>query len=124
MRHAPPITLSLVIVAVVVAGCAGLDTRVEDLRGDAEELSEAARLCLAVTRTISAVESGSPDTAEDAAEEVFAQAPDDLAATAREVVELLGAAAAEGDASLRDPELRETVDRLREQTRELCGSNG
>jgi hypothetical protein len=40
-----------------------------------------------------------------------------------EVVEHLRAAAEEGDASLRDPDLRAAVDRLREQTRELCESD-
>jgi hypothetical protein len=123
MRHAPFFALPVAVIAILVAGCAGLDTRVDDLRGDAEELSERARLCLSIARAVSAVESGSPDTAEDAAEEVSAQAPDDLAATASEVVEHLRAAAEEGDASLRDPDLRAAVDRLREQTRELCESD-
>ncbi len=120
MHHARSLALAVAIVATLVAGCVGLDADVEDLRGDAEERSERARLCLSITRAVNAVESGSPDTAKDAADEVVAQAPDDLAATAGEVVDRLRAAAEGGDVSLRDVDLRAAADRLREEARELC----
>ncbi len=120
MHRRRSVAVTVAIIATLVASCAGLDAGVGDLRGEAAELPEDARLCLAIARAVSAVESASPDTAADAAEEVLAQAPDDLAAIAGEVVDHLRAAAQEGDITLRDPELREAADRLRERTRELC----
>ncbi len=123
MHRARSLALTVAIVATLAGGCAGLDAGVEDLRGGAEDLSERARLCLSIARAVSAVESGSPDTAEDAAAEVLAQAPDDLAATAGEVVDHLRAAAEAGDVSLREVALHDAADRLREETRELCDPN-
>ena len=117
-----PTTLLLLAVALLatLSGCAELDTRVDELRTQTEELTDRARFCLAITRATTAIESGSPATAQEAADEVLAQAPDDLEPQARQVVDLLAVAAAEGDADLRDPALHAAADELRARTVELC----
>lgn len=117
-----PTTLLLLAATLLatLSGCAELDTRVDELRTQTEELSDRARFCLAVTRATTAIESGSPATAQEAADEVLAQAPDDLEPQARQVVDLLAVAAAEGDAELRDPALQAAADELRARTVELC----
>lgn len=109
------------MLATLVAGCADAGDA-ERLRGQAEELTDRARFCLAVTRAVTAVESGSPDTAREAAEEVLAQAPDELATEARTVVEELRRVLADGDPDLRDPDLRAAADQLRERSAQLCAS--
>jgi hypothetical protein len=97
-----------VLLGGLVAGCAGpgnelldratgeVEDGLERARDTVERLSDDARFCLAVTRTISAIESGSPDTAEEAAAEVVAQAPEGLAEPAREVVDELRRAIGDG----------------------------
>ena len=117
-----PVVMLLLAAAVLMAlgGCTDLDTRADELRTQTEELTDRARFCLAITRATTAIESGSPATAREAADEVLAQAPDDLEPQAREVVELLSVAAAEGDADLRDPALQAAADELRARTVELC----
>ncbi len=103
-----------------LSACTDLDTRVDGVRTETEELTDRARFCLAVTRATTAIESGSPATAREAADEVLAQAPDDLEPQAREVVELLATAAEQGDAELRDPALRSAADELRADAAPLC----
>ena len=119
MRHTALLLLAVALLTTL-SGCAELDTRVDELRTQTEELTDRARFCLAVTRATTAIESGSPATAREAADEVLAQAPDDLEPQARQVVDLLAVAAAEGDAELRDPALRAAADELRARTVELC----
>ena len=118
-----PRRMLLLLVAALltaVSGCADLDTRVDELRAQTTELTDRARFCLAVTRATTAIESGSPATAQEAADEVLAQAPEDLEPQARAVVELLAVAAAEDDAQLRDPALEAAAEELRARTVELC----
>lgn len=120
-----------VLLAGLVASCAGpgselldraageVDDGLERARDAVEGLSDDARFCLAVTRTISAIESGSPATAEEAAEEVVAQAPDDLLEPARAVADELQRALEEGD-GLRSEQLRAAADRLLDAAAERC----
>jgi hypothetical protein len=104
----------------VTVGCADARERVDDLRADADELTDRARFCLSVARTASAIEAGSPETAADAAEEVLAQAPDELREDARFVADRLREARDGDREALQDPEVREAAERLRDRTRELC----
>jgi hypothetical protein len=118
-RTALPI-VSLSVVLVLAVGCADVRDRVDDLRGGADELTDRGRFCLSVARTATAIEGGSPETAIDAAEEAVAQAPEELRDDARLVADRLRAARdGDGDA-LRDPQVREAAERLRDRTRELC----
>jgi hypothetical protein len=119
--HAPwSRALALALLTVVTVGCADVRERVDDLRADADELTDRARFCLSVARTASAIEAGSPETAADAAEEVLAQAPDELREDARFVADRLREARDGDRETLRDPEVREAAERLRDRTRELC----
>jgi hypothetical protein len=93
---------------------------VEQLRGETGGAQRRARFCLAVTRVATAIESGSPATAQEAAEELLAQAPDDLAADTQAVVTELRRVLADDEADLRDAELRAAIDRLSARTLELC----
>jgi hypothetical protein len=119
--HAPwSRALALALLTVVTVGCADVRERVDDLRADADELTDRARFCLSVARTASAIEAGSPETAADAAEEVLAQAPDELREDARFVADRLREARDGDREALEDPEVREAAERLRDRTRELC----
>ena len=102
--------------AIGLVGCADVERQAGALREPAEELTDQARFCLAVTRTATAIESGSPATAREAAEEVLAQAPEELATEARTVVEELRRVLAEGEANLRDPDLDRAVEQLQERS--------
>jgi hypothetical protein len=123
--------VALGLLAALLAACAGpgeglgrraLDGAQDGLdraRDAVDDLSDEARFCLAITRTVAAIESGSPATAEEAAEEVLAQAPEELVEPAREVVdELRRVLAADGD--LRAPELGDAVDQLLDAAAERC----
>jgi hypothetical protein len=119
--HAPwSRALALALLTVVTVGCADARERVDDLRAGADELTDQARFCLSVARTVSAIETGSPETAADAAEEVLAQAPDELREDARFVADRLREARDGDREALQDPEVREAAERLRDRTRELC----
>jgi hypothetical protein len=113
-------SLALALLVVLTVGCADVRDQVDDLRTGADELSDRARFCLSVARTASAIEAGSPETAADAAEEVLAQAPDELREDAGFVAERLRAARDGDRDALEDPEVREAAERLRDRTRELC----
>jgi hypothetical protein len=117
----PPLRLLLVaLLAVTAVGCADVRDRVDDLRAGADDLSERAQFCLSVARTASAIDTGSPETAAAAAEEALAQAPDELRDDARLVADRLRAAGDGDPQALREPEVREAAERLRERTREMC----
>jgi hypothetical protein len=108
------------LLVVMTVGCADVRGRVDDLRAGADDLTERGRFCLSVARTASAIEGGSPETAADAAQEVLAQAPDELREDARLVADQLQAARDGDRDALRDPEVRAAAERLRDRTRELC----
>lgn len=108
------------LLALGSVGCGDVLDRVDELRGDAEQVTDRARFCLALTRTIAAIESGSPDTAAEAAEEALATAPTDITEDARLVVEGVRQSLDGGDDALDDPALHDAADRLQQRTRELC----
>lgn len=116
------VLLLTTVMATVLLGCADAEQQAGRFREQAEELTDDARFCLAVTRATTAVESGSPTTAREAAEEVLAQAPDELATEARTVVDELRRVLADDDPDLRDPDLRAAAERLRERSAQRCGS--
>jgi hypothetical protein len=120
--HAPwsRVLAPLALLAVVTVGCADVRERVDDLRAGADELTDRGRFCLSVARTAAAVEAGSPETAADAAEEVLAQAPDEVRDDARFLADRLQEARDGDREALREPEVREAAERLRDRTRELC----
>lgn len=110
------------VLVVGLVGCADVEGQAGAVREQVEELTDQARFCLAVTRTATAIESGSPATAREAAEEVLAQAPEQLATEARTVVEELRRVLAEGDPDLRDPELERAVEQLQQRAAEACAA--
>lgn len=131
MRPHPRTCLTVGLLASLIVACAGpgsgvgqraVDTARDGLdtaRSTLEDLSDDARFCLAVTRAVTAIESGSPATAEEAAEEVLAQAPDELTEEARGVVDELRRVR-DGDADLRGAGLSAAVDQLREAAAPRC----
>jgi hypothetical protein len=94
--------------------------RIEDVSDDAQEAVDHTRFCLDVARAASAIEGGSPETAADAAQEILAQAPDELRNDATWLAERLRGSERELAEALKDPQVQVTIDRLRDQTRELC----
>jgi hypothetical protein len=120
VRASRLLLLSSALLALVAVGCSDVGDRVDDLRGGADDLTERAQFCLSIARTATAIEAGSPETAAAAAEEVLAQAPDELRDDARFVADRLREARDGDDDALRDPEVRAAAERLRDQTRELC----
>lgn len=115
--------LLIVAVAVLVLGaaaCADVRDRMDDVRADAEQVTDTARFCLGVARAVAAIEAGSPRTAAEAAAEVLVHAPDDVRADARLVARAVQQAR-EGDRSaIEDPQFEAAVDRLQDRTREIC----
>lgn len=124
MRRAVLVLVLAAVLGTAAGACADVRTEVSDgveqLRGETQELSDRARFCLAITRLATAIESGSPATAQEAAEELLAQVPDDLTTEAQAVVDELRRVHADDDADLRDVELREAIDQLRAGTLERC----
>ncbi len=124
MRRAVLILTLAAVLGTAAGACADVATQVSDgveqLRGEAPELSDRARYCLALTRVATAIESGSPTTAQDAAEELLAQTPDDLTAEAQAVVDELRRVLADSGADLRDAELRAAIDQLGARSLERC----
>ena len=122
MRGSMFVLVLTAVMTTVLAGCADAEQQVGQFREQDQELTDRARFCLAVTRVATAIESGSPATAREAAEEVLAQAPEELSTEARTVVEELRRVLAEDDADLRDPDLQDAADRLRDRSEERCGA--
>ncbi len=108
---------SVVAVGGLLGACTAVSDTVDDAGGGAAELSERARFCIAVARTVSAIESGSPATARQAAEELYAQAPDELRDDIAVVIEAVEA----GDAAaLDEPRVAAAASRLRAETEGRC----
>jgi hypothetical protein len=110
----------LAVLTVLVAGCAEVRQHADDLRDGAQQLSDQARFCLALARTVTAIESGSPTTAAEAAEEAYAQAPSDIRDEAATVVDAVRAARDGEGSGLDDPEVRAAAERLRTRAEDLC----
>ena len=112
---------SLVALAVLASACSSVGDALGGVQTRAEEVSDGAQFCFAVTRALTSVDGGStPSQARGAAEEVLAQGPDDLRDDAQLVADRLRAAAESGDESVLDDEFRAAAARLRDGTRELC----
>jgi hypothetical protein len=136
VRRVPAVTL-LALLSVVALGCSELPTSFDEARDSAEagvdrirdavtdgDLDPEAiladeRFCLALTRTINAIESDAPATAREAAEEVLARAPPDATDDARELTERLR----ELEGSVEDDEARELAETLRRNADERCGTS-
>lgn len=124
-RAVVPLLLALALAASACGGVDGIDAlrdRAGDVGGQVSEVADRASFCFAVTRSLAGLDGGtSPEQAYEAAEEVLAQAPDELRADARRVTDALETAAEDGDtAALEGDEFRAAAERLRDGTRELC----
>lgn len=132
MRNASRHLAVLAVLAVVLAGCGvpGTDELLDQARSEVESglegarervesLTDDARFCLALTRAIAAIESGSPTTAQEAAEEVLAQAPEGVVSAAGQLVEELRRTLGSG-AELDSEQLGATVEELLAAASELC----
>jgi hypothetical protein len=120
MKRSPALLLLLVASIVLGTACVEVRERADDLRDGAEQLTEQARFCLAIARTVTAIESGSPVTAAEAAEEAYAQAPAEIREDAGAVVEAVRAARDGERSGLDDPEVRAAAERLRDRAAALC----
>lgn len=125
------------LLSVVALGCSELPTNLDEARDgaeagvdrirdvidggavDPEALLGEERFCLALTRTVNAIESGAPATAREAAEEVLARAPEDATDQARELAQRLR----EMEGSVDDEQARELAESLRETAAERCGTS-
>jgi hypothetical protein len=101
-------------------GCAELRERREEAADTATQLGERGRFCLALARAVTAIESGSPGTAQDAIEEAVTQAPDDLVDDVRALADAIRDVEDRGAAGLREPEVQDAAEALHDRTRELC----
>jgi hypothetical protein len=124
------------LLSVVALGCSELPTSLDEAREgaeagvdrirdaiedgdvDPEALLGEERFCLALTRTINAIESDAPATAREAAEEVLARAPQDVTDEARELAERLR----DMEGSVEDDEARELAESLRRTAADRCGT--
>jgi hypothetical protein len=115
----------VVVIAVLATACSGVDDdlsgRFDELRSSASDVADRSQFCFAVTRALTSVDGGStPEQARAAAEEVLAQAPDEIRDDANLVADRLEQAAREDDTSVLDEEFRAAAERLRDDTRALC----
>ncbi len=98
----------------------GLEQHRDDAVQAIEEMGERGRFCLSLTRAVTAIESASPGTAQDAIEEAVTQAPDGLLDDVRDLADEIRAAQSRGADGLRDPGVQEAADALLDRTRDLC----
>jgi hypothetical protein len=120
MRASPALVV-LVVSAVLAAGCGTVRDNATELPQQAGSVTDQAQFCFSVARALQGVEAEnvSRDVI-DAAEEVLAQAPDDLRDHAR-VISTALTDAAEGLRQLRGhQDLDHAVDRLRDGARTMC----
>jgi hypothetical protein len=116
---------SLVVLAVLASACNGVDDRISELRDQADDTADRVQFCLAVTRSLAAVDGGSsPAEATKAAEEVLTHVPEELRADAELVATRLREAADTGDRSVLDDEFEAAAQRLRDDTQAMCDPRG
>lgn len=123
-----PLVPTFLALALTVSACQavdeipGLSERADEVSGSVEEVADQAQFCFAITRALTGVDGGTtPEQALEAAEEVLAQAPEELRDDAELVAETLGEAAdADDPQRLEDEEFQAAAQRLRDGTRELC----
>ena len=115
----------LVLVAalsgVVAAGCGTTQSSLDGASENVEQLTDRARFCLTLARTLTAIESGSPDTAIESAEELLGQVPEELDDEVDHVVDMVRQVEADPERALsEDEELSEAANDLFDATRALC----
>jgi hypothetical protein len=120
-----PLRPLVLVIAVLATACSGvsdqLDGRLDDVQSTASEVADRTQFCFAVTRALTSIDGGStPEQARAAAEEVLAQAPEEVRDDASLVAERLDQAVREDDTSVLDDEFRAAAERLRDDTRKLC----
>lgn len=127
MRRALVLALSLGLLASVSVGCAEARDQLGELVGRADERREETgsgegpdAFCLALTRAATAIASGSPATAQEAAEEALARAPEELVDDSRVLVEALRDVRDDPAAGLGDPELTAAAGRLADSAGNVC----
>jgi hypothetical protein len=120
-----PLVRSVLAIAVLATACSGVSDqvgeRLDGLQSSASEVADRSQFCFAVTRALTSLDGGStPEQARAAAEEVLAQAPEEVRDDATFVAERLDQAVEEDDTSVLDEEFRAAAERLRDDTRALC----
>jgi hypothetical protein len=116
----PPLPVVLVVGLVLASGCGTVRDSASELPQQAGSVADQAQFCFSVTRSLQGVESHNPSRdVLDAAEEVLAQAPDDLRDHARTIAAALHDAA-EGLGELRGGDVEEAVTALRDGVRSMC----
>jgi hypothetical protein len=117
----PSLLLPLVLSLALSAGCSDVRDTAVELPQQAGSVADQARFCYSVTRALQGIEAGDANRdVLDAAEEVLAQAPDDLREHARTVARALRDAA-DGLGDLSDADgLDAAADDLREGVRTMC----
>lgn len=124
----PIVVPTLCALAMLTSACEGVDDLsglsdgADDLSGSVDEVTDQARFCFAITRALTGIDGGTtPEQALDAAEEVLAQAPDELRDDAELVAETLAEAVEADDQELLEDEaFQAAAERLRDGTRERC----
>jgi hypothetical protein len=120
----PRLPLVLLAGLVLAAGCGTVRDSAAELPQQAGSVADQAQFCFSVTRSLQGIEAH--DTSRsviDAAEEVLAQAPDDLRDPARTISAALHDAA-EGLGELGGEDLEEAVAALRDGVRSMCEPRG
>lgn len=113
--------LAAALSGVVAAGCGATQSSLDGASESVDELTDRARFCLTLARTLTAIESGSPDTAVGSAEELLGQVPEELGDEVDHVVETVRRVEADPERALsEDEELEEAADDLFAATRALC----
>src|SRR5690625_3162690 len=120
VRHAaagPGLGLLMLVAAACSTGFEDAGLRAQQA---SEGLGERGRFCLSLTRAVTAVESASPDTAQEAIEEAVTQAPEGLLTEVRAFADDLRTVHELGIEGLKDPAVQTAASHLLEQTQELC----
>ncbi|HSK22803.1 MAG TPA: hypothetical protein VK906_06490 [Egicoccus sp.] len=119
-----PRIVPLLVLLALSGACSGVQERVDEVRGTAQELTDRARFCLSVTRAATALEEGNVETAAEAAQEAAAQAPEELRGDARTLADAAEAVRGGDRGALDDPAVVAAADRLREEARAICDPTG
>lgn len=110
----------LLLALTLAVGCTDMRQQAVGIRDGAQQLTDQARFCLALARTLAAVDQGSRSTVAEAAEEAYAQAPATLRTDASAVIDAIRDARDGGRVDLDDPALRAATERLRDAAVDTC----
>lgn len=127
MRRVSTAMVSIGLLALLSVGCAATGARVDDLRNATDErgsrgtdAADGTGFCLSLARAAAAIESDSPETAEEATEEALARAPVGIVDDARELAESVREDIDRDDWDPDDPELTAAVEHLTQSARTTC----